>query len=195
LNLQSANCKINRRIKTQLTRRNSRGNLAEFGPALLLSFAIILVPAGALIRLGCATATMSFVVARCADAAATAPTYASALEEAKTVAGDLSHCPLWGLSGLRPEAMQCLHLYIDEQVPATGQKNVFGPDRPLGKVISYSVNTYEYEVRASFSLEPLFPAGGSPMLGRIPLLSAPAVLTASAVRAVEFPDGLTAPLQ
>jgi hypothetical protein len=195
LNLQSANCNINSRISTKLTRRNSRGNLAEFGPALLLSFAIILVPAQALIRLGCATAAMSFVVARCADSAATSPTYDSALVEAKAVASNLSHCPLWVLSGLKPGAMQCLDLYIDEQVLATGQKNVFGPDRPLGKVISSSVNTYEYEVRASFSLEPLFPTNGLPTLGRIPLLSVPAVLTATAVRAVEYPDGLTAPEQ
>jgi hypothetical protein len=87
--------------------------------------------------------------------------------------------------------MKTIDLYIDEQILATGQKNVYGADRPIVKSISSSINTYEFEVRASFLLEPLFAMGSTPIFGKVPLLSSPAVITASAVRAVEYPDGLT----
>lgn len=171
--------------------RDSRGNLAEFGPALLLFLVVIIVPLVALMRLGCAAIAMSFIVGRCADAAATGSTYKSAQKETRRVATELSHSPLWGLSGLRPDAMKTIDLYIDEQILATGQKNVYGADRPIVKSISSSINTYEFEVRASFLLEPLFAMGSTPIFGKVPLLSSPAVITASAVRAVEYPDGLT----
>jgi hypothetical protein len=134
---------------------------------------------------------MYFIVTRAADSAAKAPTYDLALSSVNRVVEDLEHSTTWGLTGLKPGAITDVHLYVDEHVIASGESNVIGPDEPLRQSIAPAINTYEYEVRGSCSFQPILPGSDLPLLGKIPMLSEPAILTAKAVRAVEFPDGLT----
>jgi hypothetical protein len=170
--------------------RNAHGNLAEFGPALVLFFIFMLIPMLALIRFGLAASALYFIVSQTADSAARAPNYALAKRSADTVLSKLITSPLGRISGLRPESLENKGLYVDECVIGTGEKNVFGPDKPLDKTISPAVNTYEYEIRGAYTIEPLLSGVVVPFIGSIPLLGRPTTLTVRAVRAVEYPDGL-----
>jgi len=167
-----------------------RGNLAEFGPALVLFFVFMIVPMLVLIRFGIASGALYFIVAQAADSAARAPNYASAQKNVSTVISRLVDSPLGRLSGLTLSSISGTGLNIDECIVATGQKNIFGFARPLRKAINPAVNIYEYEVRASYTFEPLLSLHGVPCISEVPILGKQAILTASAVRAVEYPDGL-----
>jgi len=170
-------------------KRNSQGSLAEFGPALVLYFAFLVVPFLVLIRFGLATTAMYFVMARAADAAAKAPSYGLALDGATASLDEFMDSPIASVTGLKTLQINPLYLYVDEQVTATGATNVFGPNQPLQKPVCSAINTYEYEVEASYSFPPLLP--GVAWFGKIPMITAPMTLTARAVRAVDYPDGLT----
>jgi len=170
--------------------RNSQGNLAEFGPALLLFFVFLLVPTLALVRLGMSTAAIYFVVDRATDAAAKSPCYDSALARANEVIHDLTNSPIARFSGLNAEDVRQVCLYVDEHVTITNTVNVLTRDQLLQKTIYPEVNTYEYEVRSLYTLQPLLPGSALPWLGRVPFLCAPASLMVRAVRLVEYPDGL-----
>jgi hypothetical protein len=161
----------------------------------MLLFFTVLIPAIIFIRYGLASTAMSLLAIRCAEVASTSTTYQSAQESVRAAARDLSHSPLWALSGLEKDAIKSINVYIDEQIMSTGQTDVFGPDRPMKKPISPSTNCYEYDVRISYSVAPMFPSGGLPLIGRIPVVTAPGTYTASAASAVEYPDGLPAHVQ
>jgi hypothetical protein len=169
--------------------RNSRGSLAEFGPALVLFFAFLLVPTLLLIRFGLATTAMYFVIDSAADTAAKAPSYGLALNGANGTVREFLASPIACFTGLKAEQFKPLSLYVNEQVTATGITNVFGPNQPLLKPVCSAINTYEYEVRGSYSFQPLLPCAA--WFGKIPLLTAPMTLTAHEIRAVDYPDGLT----
>jgi hypothetical protein len=171
--------------------RNSHGNLAEFGPAFFLFLALILLPIWALIRFGATSAAVCLIVTCAADAAAKAPSYGLALSGANKVLSQMITSPIGRVTCLRPEALKCLNLYVNERITASGETNVFGPDKPVKTPICATVNSYEYEVRAYYSFEPLLPAALLPGLQRIPLLSEPLTFPFRAVRAVEYPDGLS----
>lgn len=171
--------------------RNTHGNLAEFGPALVLFFVLILFPAWALIRFGATSAAISLIVTRAADTAAKAPSYGLALSGANRILEQMVDSPVGCVTCLKHERLKCLNLYVRERITATGETNVFGPDEPFGKPINAAVNTYEYEVRAYYSFEPLLPNTSLPGLQNIPLLTEQLSVTFRAVRAVEYPGGLS----
>ncbi len=171
--------------------RNSHGNLAEFGPALLLFLALILFPVWACIRVGATSAGVYLIVTHAADAAAKAPNYGLALSSANRVLSQMISSPIGRLACLDPKSLKCLDLYVNERITATGETNAFGPDEPLRKPISAAVNSYEYEVRGYYTFEPLLAKTVLPGLEKVPLLSEPLTLPFRAVRAVEYPDGLS----
>lgn len=177
--------------RRRLSVRSSKGNLAEFGPALLLFFAFLLVPVLALLRFGVGTTTMYFIVSHAADSAAKAPTYGLALSRVNGILEELISSPIGRISGLEPNAVTRMNLYVQERKTLTGAIDVFGPDEPLRQPISSAVNTYEYEVLSTYAFPPLLPGGSLSWLGKIPLLNAKVELTARAMRAVEYPDGLS----
>jgi len=170
--------------------RNSHGSLAEFGPALLLFFVFLLVPAFAFLRLGVSTAAVYFVVDRAADAAAKSPYYDSAWSRANEVIHDLANLPIARFAGLNAKDVRQVTLYVDEHVTATETVNVLTREQLLQKTICPEVNSYEYEVQSSFTVQPLLPGCALPWLGRIPYLCASAPITVRAVRVVEYPNGL-----
>lgn len=170
--------------------RNSRGNLAEFGPALSLFFLFMLIPSLFLIRLGMSTAAIYFIVDRAVATAAKTPTYDSAVSRANEVVHALTSSPIGRFSGLKIEGIKQLNLYVDEHVTATDSVNVLTKEQLLRQTVSPEVNTYEYDLQSSYAIEPLLPGCRLPLLGAVPLLGAPAVLTVRAVRVVEYPEGL-----
>jgi len=176
-------------MKNNMT-RNSRGSLAEFGPALVLFFVFLVVPMLSLARLGMSTAAIYFIVDRAADKASKAPSYDAAMSRANEAVDDLINSPIARFSGLKADGVGQVCLYVDEHVTMSDTANVISRDQLLRKPIYPEVNTYEYEVQSSYSLEPLLPACGLPWLGKIPFLCAPVTLTVRAVRPVEYPDGL-----
>lgn len=172
--------------------RNANGTLSEFGPALVLLFAFILLPALTLLRLGMSCAAIFFIVDRAADAAAKAYDYDSALGRAQTVMHDLSDSGLARFSGLKPEEIEKVSLFVDENVTATGQVNTLTRQQLARRRIDPELNTYVYEVQSSYSWPALAPEAGLclPLLGTLPFLCTPATITVRAFRIIEYTDGL-----
>ena len=177
--------------KDQTHTRNSRGTIAEFGPALVLFFGLLLIPSLTLIRFGLSTTAIYFILGRAADSAAQAPTYDQAKQKANGVFLALINSPIGTFSGLKVDRIKSVKLYIDERILASGEANVFGPDQFVSKQIYPAINTYEYEVRASYSFPPLLPASALPLVEKVPLLGEATIITVKAVRPIEYPDGLS----
>jgi hypothetical protein len=177
--------------KNQKRTRNSHGTIAEFGPALVLFFGLLLIPSLTLIRFGLSTTAIYFILGRAADSAAQAPTYDQAKQKANGVFLALINSPIGSLSGLKVDRIKNVNLYIDERILTSGEVNVFGPDQLVSKQIYPAINTYEYEVRASYSFPPLLPASDLPLVGKVPLLGEETIVTLKAVRPIEYPDGLS----
>jgi len=171
--------------------RNSRGNLAEFGPALALFFAVILGLALPFLRFGVAAATVILFVDRATEAAAKAPTYGSALIGANQVLTELVGSPMGRLAGLKSGSFEPITLFIEEENCATGETKIVGPNEVLPHPINVGVNAYEYELRTTYLLDPILPPCCLRVLPAIPLIGSPVQFTARSVHAVECPDGLT----
>lgn len=190
-NLALSEFRLSRQGQSKAPVRNSHGNLAEFGPALLLYFALVLAPSLALIRLGASITALSFAAGCAAEAASKAPCYDRASVNARCAIDTLVRSPLWGLSGLKPDAIKSVNLFVDEQVIASGERNASAADKPLQKPVNPGIDTYEYDLQISYQLEPILPMGGFPFLGKVPLLTDSAQVTARALRPVEYLDGLS----
>jgi hypothetical protein len=133
---------------------------------------------------------MSLLVFRCAEVASSCTTYQSAQDSVRATAKDLSHSPIWGLSGMGADAIKSVDVYIDEHVLTTGQRNIYSAERPMKNPISPFTNTYEYDVNVTFSLAPIFQDCALPLAPKVPLLNSPGTFTATAAGVVEYPDGL-----
>jgi len=179
----------NKARKARSPAGNERGTIAEFGPALFLFFAFIVVPVLCMIRFGLSTAVIYFIVERAADRASKSYSYDSALCKANEAVDGLFNTPIARFAGLKPERVSDVCLLVDEHKTKSDTSNVLTRDDLVRKAISPEINTYEYEVRSSYTLDPILPSN-LPWLGKVPLLSAPAKITVVAIRPVEYPDGL-----
>ena len=172
--------------------RNSRGSIAEFGPAVALFFALILIPSLSLIRFGLSSTALYFILGQAAVSASKMPTYDQAKQRASREFFALLTSPVGTLCGLKPGNVKSVNLFVAEHLITSGASNAFCPDEKWRKSIDAAINTYEYELRVSYTFEPLLTANSMPIIQSIPLLGEAATITTRAVRPVEFPDGLTA---
>jgi hypothetical protein len=134
-------------------------------------------------------AAVYFIVDQAADKASKSYSFDNALSKANEAVYGLINTPIARFSGLKPESLSDVCLVVDEHITKNGISNILTRDDLLRKAISPEVNTYEYEVRNSYTLDPILPSNFR-WLGSVPLLSAPATITVGAIRPVEFPDGL-----
>jgi hypothetical protein len=155
----------------------------------VLLFVCLLLPVVAIMHLTMESVALHFIVAQAVNSAARSESYYQALNNANKILCDAINSPLATLCGISHKEVKQIELYVIEHDVTSGERRVFGPDKPLSKTILPSVNTYEYEVCLSYRLEPLLPSCRS-VLGRVLLLSEPAIATVSATRAAEFPHGV-----
>lgn len=176
----------------RISQRNSRGSLAEFGPALTMLAMVLLIIAIPIVRVLLPLATLQFITERAAGSASKATTYGAARSAAHDVVTELVQSPVAKFAGLRVECLQDVSLFVSEQVASSAQRNVVvGPNMPLATAACPDKCVYEYEVRAAYLFSPAFSLDRLPVLRKVPFVDAPAAYTARAVRAVEFPEGLT----
>jgi hypothetical protein len=171
--------------------RNSRGSLAEFGPALTMLAMVLLIITIPIVRVLLPLATLQFITERAASSASKATTYGAARRAAHDVVIELAQSPVAKFAGLRVECLQAVSLFVSEHVVSGTQTNVVGPNLPLATPACPDKCVYEYEVRAAYLFSPAFSLDRLPVLRQVPFVDAPAIYTARAVRAVEFPEGLT----
>ena len=170
--------------------RNSHGSLAEFGPALILFFAMVLGLSLFFVRYGVSTAAMFYIVDHAADVAGKAPSFDLASKRARLVVSESSETPLSRFCGISRQCIKNVTVSVEEHVTTTGAVNELSRDQLLHGTIDPEGNTYEYKCGLLIPLRRLLPVASVPWLRQVPALFAPATITISAKRIVEIPDGL-----
>lgn len=174
--------------------RQERGaNLAEFGPALVILFLIIFVPMLNLVAWGWGMATANFITSQSAKAAAVSENYDVALSSAVSTAADLSNSYFGRLAHLKPVDGfndSGLDLYVVATNILTNRVTIFGPNTAVTGAIDTTNNVYEYQVQTKYEIAPFLNLGKAPMIGSIPIISKPTMLSFTSQQSAEYPNGL-----
>lgn len=186
----------NLRFQGKSRKRNQVGSghgAAEFAPALVVFFLVILFPLINLIMFTTGYGTGYLCAKQCASRASTQNTYTEALavvqqESATFLASGFGQfaklVPVGGVSG------SGIDLYVVATPYPTGSPVISPKNVPLGAAANPSANTYEYKVEANFNAGPFMDMSMLPFIGNVPGLGPPARLTFSATGTAEFPEGL-----
>jgi hypothetical protein len=155
----------------------------------MLLLALYLIPTLAALRLAFSYMSMSYCVSSAASAAGRSPTYAVAASHAETTLRQMANLPLAASCGLNADRIESIYVLVHEHELSTGLTNTFKPDKLSKRKISPTVNTYEYEVTATYNCPPFLSDTKLPLVKNIPAVGAPFTVTISSLKAAEYPEG------
>jgi hypothetical protein len=180
--------------KRSARRRAFGGNIAEFGPALLVLFLVIIFPLLNLMGFACGVATATLIANQCACSASVSQTYTDALTAASNTAMALITSPLGKFAGLQPlngYQGSGVDLYVAATNTTSNKTTVYGPNTAVPGPIDTSTYIYEYEARVNYAIGPFLSMAGNPFVGNIPMIGKPANFQLTVQKSAEYPDGLT----
>lgn len=184
------------RLLSRNRKRNQVGSgagAAEFAPALVIFFLVILFPLINLIMFTTGYGTGYLCAKQCASRASTQNTFTEAMnvvkqESATFVASGFGSfaklVPVGGIAG------SGIDLYVVSVPYGGGTAVINTKNTPLGTAANPDTNTYEYKVEANFNVGPFMDMSMLPFIGSCPGLGPPARLTFVATGSAEFPEGL-----
>lgn len=179
-----------RRIRNQV---GAGASSAEFAPALIIFFLVILFPLINLIMFAAGFGTGYLCAKQCASRAGTQSTYTEALqvvqqESATFVASGFGQfakmVPQGGAGG------SGVNLSVVSTPYGGGGSTVSPANTPLGAAATPNSNTYEYRVDATYNIGPFMDLSMLPWIGTVPGLGPPARMTFTATSTAESPEGL-----
>lgn len=174
-------------------RSQSGAQMAEFAPALLIFFMIILFPLINLIMLATGAGTAYLAAKQCASRAGTQATFTDArnvvVPESNTfVASGFGQfaklAPIGGISG------SGITLRIVSTPYGGGSSTINAANTPLAAAATPDTKTYEYRVDANFNIGPFMNLSAVPWIGGVPGLGPPVQMNFTATSSAEFPEGL-----
>jgi hypothetical protein len=167
---------------------------AEFAPALIIFFLVILFPLINLIMFATGYCTGYLCAKQCASRAATQNTFTEAAnvvqsESATIVASGFGQfaklAPVGGLGG------SGINLSVVSVPYGGGTATTYPQNNPIPAPATPDSNTYEYKVTATFNVGPFMNLSSLPFgLGQVPGLGPPAQMTFTSTSSAEFPEGL-----
>lgn len=185
-----SNLRAYKRTRNQV---GSGAGAAEFAPALIIFFLVILFPLINLIMFTTGYATGYLCAKQCASRASTQNTFTEAMavvqqESATFVASGFGVfaklVPVGGIAG------SGIDLYVVSVPYGGGTATTYTRNIPIPAAATPNSNTYEYKVEANFNVGPFMDLSMLPWIGDVPGLGPPARLTFTATGAAEFPEGL-----
>jgi hypothetical protein len=177
-------------------KRNQIGSgagAAEFAPALIIFFLVILFPLINLIMFTTGYATGYLCAKQCASRAGTQNTFTDAMgvvqqESATFQASGFGKfaklVPIGGIAG------SGIDLSVVSVPYGGGSATTHPKNTPMGTAATPDTNTYEYKVEANFNMGPFMNLATLPWVGDVPGVGKPARLTFTATSSAEFPEGL-----
>lgn len=180
----------------RLQRRNQIGasaTTAEFAPALIIFFLVILFPLINLIMVATGAGTAYLAAKQCASRAGTQATFTEARnvvvqESGIFVASGFGQfaklAPIGGISG------SGITLRVVSTPYGGGAPTVHPANSPLAAAATPDTNTYEYRVDANFNIGPFMNLSSLPWIGGVPGLGPPMQMNFTATASTEFPEGL-----
>ncbi len=138
------------------TRSQKASALTEFGPVLFILFIVILLPLMGLFTFVCGVTTIAFATNVAARDCGTASTRSAAILNMKSIANRIIGGPFGKFSGLTPSDDSGMQLVVLEiGVTSGGGKTEFVGTAPITN-INTTDNFYEYQVRSTYGVKPLF---------------------------------------
>lgn len=184
---------INRRIP--VPKRNCGGHqIQEFAIGLFVLLFVVMFPLLDIIALGIATASGHLLVNQAASRAASQNRYPEALiaikEESLTCLqnGFARFCKMQPIDGYQGCGID---LYIQSTDIHTNTNKTIGPNSPLPAPPDALSNVYEYTAAGKFQVSPLIPLNSLPLLGQVPGLGKPVILSFNSTKALEHLEGLS----
>jgi len=184
------------RLQTKKRIRNQVGSgagAAEFAPALIVFFLVILFPLINLIMFTTGYATGYLCAKQCASRAGTQNTFTDAMNVVQQESGTFvasgfgkfaKLVPIGGIGG------SGIDLSVVSVPYGGGSATTHPKNTPMGTAATPDTNTYEYKVEANFNMGPFMNLSMLPFIGNVPGLGPPARLTFTATSSAEFPEGL-----
>ena len=182
-----------RSVKAYLKRRRTGSSTAEFGPALIVFFLVILFPMINLIAMGTGAGTIYLLAKESAGKAGNSTTYADALTAAENAAVQICSSGFGQFAKLKPVAGyngSGIDLYVSDTNISSMSTNTYGPNNPPPISVDTSTNVYTYDVRATFDMGPFVDMGAVPFVQDVPGVGKPARLSFLASSAAEHPEGI-----
>lgn len=180
--------KRNRRIGSALT--------AEFGPALIIFFLVILFPMINLIGLAMGAGTLYIMAVECATKAGNATNFQDALASAQTSANSYAASGFGQFAKLTPVGGyngSGMDLYVTDTNINTNVSTTNGPNTPfVSSAIDPSTYLYSYDAKVNYNVGPFMNMGAVPWIGGVPGIGVPAQLSFTVSRNVEHPETLIA---
>lgn len=167
---------------------------AEFAPALLIFFLVILFPLINLIMFAAGVGTAYLAAKQAASRASTQSTFTEALNVVQQESAYFQSSGFGKFAKLSPIG-GAGGSGIDLSVVATpyggaGTATEYTVNTPIPVTADPDANTYEYKVRARFNVGPFMDLSSIPWIGSVPGLGPPAPMNFVATGSAEFPEGL-----
>jgi hypothetical protein len=175
-------------------RRTATGSsLTELPLALSILFFFVLFPMIDMVGLATGAATAYLLAHETASTASQQRRYMDALTDIQSIADAFKQSGLGRFAKMVPVGGYggCgVDLYIDASNYRTAVLKRFGPNAPVPPPIDLTSFVYECTAQVTFEIGPAIDLSFLPVLGSVPGLGKPAVLTYWASRAAEHPIGL-----
>lgn len=173
--------------------RSCQGSLTEFPLALWILVFLVAFPVINLTGLAIAATCIYLTACNTAEKACCNQTYKTALSAVKSEADLINKSGFASFAGLTPVAgfeQTGVDLFV-QATGVAGGSQVYGPNVPLTSPVDTTAYIYEYMTTASYDVKPLISLANIPFVGAIPGMGKPALLSMSAHRVCEFPQGLS----
>ncbi|MBX9667840.1 MAG: hypothetical protein K2X93_09495 [Candidatus Obscuribacterales bacterium] len=166
---------------------------AEFAPAMIVFFLVILFPLINLIMFAAGYGTGYLCAKQCASRASTQNTFSEALAVVQTESDTFVQSGFGKFAKLVKNGgyngsgvdLSVVSVDINSGTVTNHSKNV-----PLGSLATPDTSTYEYKVEATYDVGPFMNLSNLPFIGSVPGLGLPATLTFNTTASAEFPEGL-----
>ncbi len=166
---------------------------AEFAPAMIVFFLIILFPLINLIMFAAGYGTGYLCAKQCASRASTQNTFSEALAVVQTESDTFVQSGFGKFAKLAKQGgfngsgvdLSVVSVDINSGTVTNHPKNA-----PLGSAATPDSSTYEYRVEATYDVGPFMNLSTLPWIGSVPGLGPPATLTFTTTASAEFPEGL-----
>jgi hypothetical protein len=169
------------------SQRSHNGSTAEFAPALLVLFVIMVFPLIDLLAVAVGYADAWVLSVRWASIAAGSTGIESGTS---LVERDCTKSMQTGLANLVKLSVPDIRVYGVRTKVMDGSVEYIGPRERANPPLNTTDYVYEYMTKAQFEQQPFVTMGGLPGLQSVPGLGAPFKYTLSQMRAVEHLEGL-----
>lgn len=174
--------------------RSKNGKIAELPLVLFILFVLLALPLIDLLCIVMAFGAESLMTHECATAAASQRDFDKVLTAVNEVASTFKQSGLASFSKMVPVAgykSSGVDLFIEaSNFRTVGTTEKFAANTPVPPPIDQNNWVYECTAQSKFQVGPAISMSGIPFLADIPGLGKPVVLTTTASRAAEHPDGL-----